>query len=78
MNFQLKNEIKCFILVQNLTITNVMMWVENWKVNQKDLEKFTTLSKHIRLEDNGIIVKDTDGSEILFWDKWFTKFWLMR
>jgi hypothetical protein len=36
------------------------------KLGQKEMEKFTTLSKHFRLEDNGIIVKDTDGSEILF------------
>ncbi|MFZ0184381.1 MAG: hypothetical protein WAL88_06050 [Nitrosotalea sp.] len=36
------------------------------RLDPKDLGEFGTLQNHFRMEDEGIIVKDTDGSEILF------------
>ena len=47
-----------------ITIINLLRGMG--KIGQEDIEKFKTLQKHFRLENNGIIVKDTDGSEILF------------
>ena len=53
-------KIKCDV------ITLIESQRDDGKLSQKDMEKFTTLPKHFRLDSRGIIVKDTDGSEILF------------
>jgi len=65
-NDAIKNLQKEMMRVKVDVLTLIESLKDIGKLSQKDMEKFTTLPKHFRIEKEGIIVKDTDGSEILY------------
>jgi len=63
----IKNLEKDMMSVKFDLIALIKTLVESGKLNQEDLQnRFSTLQNHFRLEKNLVIVKDTDGTEILF------------
>ncbi|MGI0045902.1 MAG: hypothetical protein ACREBB_01755 [Nitrosotalea sp.] len=40
--------------------------VSEGKLKKKDMDRFLTVKNHLRLENDSVIVKDTDGSDVTF------------